>query len=211
MIIINFGCSFSATRERLPNRLLKAWRILEVSLPASFLHCLRSAGWKLGPLMTDRPIQSFSALYWPLRDCLSQFENEAICRRQGGWLAYYIEPDSPRKKGMGDPSETHGDFCGRISRREDTSGGSWAPLHKGSKAGGRGRWGGKREGKLPHSVACHISSDLAFGVFSQYRVSISSQLFNIYSIQGIIHSMISWHGLCSIWSNLYAFILRAAL
>ena len=71
--------------------------------------------------------------------------------------------------------------------------------------------GGGVEGKLTHSVACHISSDLAFGVFSQYRVSISSRLFNIYSIQGIIHSMISWHGLCSIWSNLYAFILRAAL
>ena len=109
---------------------------------------------------------------------------------------------------MGDPSETHGDFCGRISRGEHTSGGSWAPLTKKEKQEGEG---GEVEGKLPHSVACHISSDLAFGVFSQYRVSISSQLFNIYSIQGIIHSMISWHGLCSIWSNLYAFILRAAL
>lgn len=109
---------------------------------------------------------------------------------------------------MGDPSETRGDFCGRISRGEHTSRGPWAPLHKERKAGGR-RSG--VEGTLTRSVACHVSSDLAFAVFSQYRVSISSRLFNIYSIQGIIHSMISWHGLCSIWSNLYAFILRAAL
>ena len=88
MFVVNVGCSFSATRERLPNHLLKAWRILEVSLPASFLHSLQSAGWKAGPLMTDRPVQSFSALYWPLRSCPSQFENEAVCKRQGGWLAY---------------------------------------------------------------------------------------------------------------------------
>lgn len=41
-------------------------------------------------------------------------------------------------------------------------------------------------------------------------LSIYSQLFNIYTIQGIMYSMIRWHGLRSIRSNLYAFILRAA-
>ena len=70
--------------------------------------------------------------------------------------------------------------------------------------------GGGVEGSPHIQLTCCVSSDLAFGVLSQYCVSISSQLFHMYSIQGIGHSMISWHGLCPIWSNLYAFILRAA-
>ena len=127
--------------------------------------------------------------------------------REGDWLIRQNLTVSERRA-WGTPQKLMETFVGGLAE-ENTL---WeAHEHLSTKKEKQEGEGGGVEGKLTHSVACHISSDLAFGVFSQYRVSISSRLFNIYSIQGIIHSMISWHGLCSIWSNLYAFILRAAL
>lgn len=41
-------------------------------------------------------------------------------------------------RGMGDPSETHVDHCGGISKGEHTSGGLWVYLHKELKTGGVG-------------------------------------------------------------------------
>lgn len=127
--------------------------------------------------------------------------------REGDWLIRQNLTVSERRA-WGTPQKLMETFVGGLAEENTLR---EAHEHLSTKKEKQEGEGGGVEGKLTHSVACHISSDLAFGVFSQYRVSISSRLFNIYSIQGIIHSMISWHGLCSIWSNLYAFILRAAL
>lgn len=49
--------------------------------------------------------------------------------REGDWCIK-TETDSHRMKGTGDPSETHVDHCGRISKGEHTSGGLWVCLYK---------------------------------------------------------------------------------
>lgn len=137
---------------------------------------------------------------------LSPEPGEGPSGRGSGEAAHLIELTVTERRALG-PSEARGGLCGGVSKGEHSSGGHG---HISARRNSRrsGRWAGR------NSILLFMfpSSDWAFRVSTQYCVSIHPQLFNIYTIRGIgtMYSMISWHGLCSTWSYLCAFISEAA-
>lgn len=164
----------------------KPERILEVSLPRFFPIYFSQQAEKLGPLMTDARLshsQRCTGLWDPVPPSLRMRPSAGVQR----WLAIRHGPGSPREKGMGDPQKLVETSCvvrlaeevtlrsGHLSTKKEKQ--------EGEGVGWKGCW----------HAGWHVTlgSDWYFHSLSQYRVSISSRLFNICLSQVIIHSMIS--------------------